>query len=692
MSDGDKAVRAGVVQAVGAIGLATLASRVLGYVRDIVLAQTFGAGPVTDAFFVAFRIPNLLRRLLAEGALSTAIIPVFSETLARGGPASFARMVRAVAGAGTVVLCAVSALGMLLAPWIVAVMAPGWRSQAGLFDLAVTLTRTMFPYLLLVGLAALAMGALNSHHRFFTAALAPAVLNIAMIAAVLGLAGRMTPPIMALAVGVLAGGLGQFLVQLPELRRLGVPLMPALDWSHPAVRQVARRLWPAVFSLAAVQVTVIVNTLLASLLQGGTVSYLYYADRVMEFPLGVFGIALATAILPTMSAQAARGQREALRSTLSFALRLSAFIAVPAAVGLVVLGGPIVRLLLQRGEFGAQEAMYTAQALAGYAVGLPAFSATRIAAQTFYALGDTRTPVIVGAVSVAANAVFALSLMWPLEASRSGARVLAVVVRQFPSAHLAAPAPSRRTRRRCALAIAGPNPRRVGSAPRLVCVVRGVAGRERRRNRGGPRGWRRCLRDDRSGGASARVARPPRHAPPPEEVGVKHAGWKTGPCLSSRADDRLRHAPAVGGDRPGEGPPTSDGPPPGRRCLCRRGSRPLMDPVAEFLETLQMERGASRNTLSAYRSDLAGYRAFLGKGGRRIEDADLADVGALPERAQAARPGRPQPWRASSRRCAASIAFSSRPARSPATRPSTWRARDRGGACRGHCRSRTWPR
>jgi putative peptidoglycan lipid II flippase len=414
VSGGERAAHAGVVQAVGTIGLATLGSRVLGYARDIVLAHVFGAGPVTDAFFVAFRIPNLLRRLLAEGALSTAVIPVFSETLARGGPVPFARMVRAVAGVGSVVLCAVSALGMLLAPWIVAVMAPGWRGEADVFDLAVTLTRVMFPYLVLVGLAALAMGILNTHHRFFTAALAPAIANVAMIAAVLGLAGRMSPPIMALAVGVLVGGLGQFLVQLPEIRRLGVPLVPVLDWSHPAVRLIARRLWPAVFSLAAVQVTVVVNTLLASLLRAGTVSYLYYADRVMEFPLGVFGIALATAVLPSMSAQAARGEHGALRATLGFALRLSGFVTVPAAIGLIALGHPIVRLLLQRGEFGGVETLYTTQALTGYAIGLPAFSATRLVAQTFYALGDTRTPVLVGFAAVAANVAFALVLMWPL--------------------------------------------------------------------------------------------------------------------------------------------------------------------------------------------------------------------------------------------------------------------------------------
>ncbi len=251
-SDAQEHVQRGVVSAVGSIGLATLASRVLGYARDMVVAHAFGAGPVTDAFFVAFRIPNLLRRLLAEGALSTAVIPVFTETLTRGGHADFGRMARAVSGAGIVVLCVVSALGVLLSPWVVAVMAPGWRTDAALFDLAVTLTRVMFPYLVLVGLAALAMGVLNSHHRFFTAALGPAVSNVAMVVAVLALAAHMTPPIMSLAIGVLVGGLGQLLVQLPELRRLGVPLWPSGEWGHPAVVRIAHRLWPAVFALAAV--------------------------------------------------------------------------------------------------------------------------------------------------------------------------------------------------------------------------------------------------------------------------------------------------------------------------------------------------------------------------------------------------------------------------------------------------------
>ena len=314
VNEDQPAAQHGVLRAVGVIAAATLASRVLGFVRDMVVARAFGAGPVTDAFFVAFRIPNLLRRLLAEGALSTAIIPVFTEYLERNGRAEFGRMIRAVTGVATVVLCVVSGLGMLLAPWIVRVMAPGWNADPGLIGLAGRLTSLMFPYILLVGLAALAMGALNAQHRFFTAAIGPAVLNVAMILSVLVLAGRLSPPVFSLAVGVLVGGLGQLLVQLPELGKLGVSLRPSADWSHPAVRMIAGRLWPAVFALAAVQVTVLLNTLLASLLPQGTVSYLYYADRVMEFPLGIFGIALATAALPSMSAQAARGELAGLRS------------------------------------------------------------------------------------------------------------------------------------------------------------------------------------------------------------------------------------------------------------------------------------------------------------------------------------------------------------------------------------------
>jgi putative peptidoglycan lipid II flippase len=403
-----------VVQALGSIGTATLASRVLGFVRDVIVALAFGAGPVTDAFFVAFRIPNVLRRLLAEGALSTALVPVFTEYATTRTRDEFVRMLRAMLSASLAVLSVTTLVGIAAAPWILQVVAPGFTDDPGQMRLAVLLTRVMFPYLVLVGLAALAMGVLHAHGRFFAAALGPAVLNVGIILAVLLLATRMEPPILSLAVGVLAGGAGQLLVQLPSLRRAGVLVGPSANPGHPALARVGRLLVPAVFGLAAVQVTVFVNTLLASLLPGGSISFLYYADRVMEFPLGVFGIALASASLPAMSRQAATGDRRGLADTVNFALRLALYVTVPATVGLVMLRTPITRVLFERGRFGPDDTAATAQALAWYAVGLVGFALARIVAQALYALGEPGTAVKLGFLSVGANIVAAVALMGPL--------------------------------------------------------------------------------------------------------------------------------------------------------------------------------------------------------------------------------------------------------------------------------------
>jgi putative peptidoglycan lipid II flippase len=260
----------------------------------------------------------------------------------------------------------------------------------------------MFPYLLLVGLAALANGVLNTHGRFFAAAIGPALLNLGMIGGVLLLARRVQPPILALAIGVLAGGVAQLAAQLPSLRRCGFLVGPSRELRHPAVARVARLIPPAAVGLAAVQVTVFVNTLLASLLPAGSISFLYYADRVMEFPLGVFGIALASAALPAMARQAAARDDAAVAATLQFALRLSCYVAVPATVGLLLLRVPITRVLFERGRFGPADTM-----------GLVAFAAARIAAQVFYALGEPGTAVRMGALSVGANVVAAVALMQP---------------------------------------------------------------------------------------------------------------------------------------------------------------------------------------------------------------------------------------------------------------------------------------
>ncbi|PYN21604.1 MAG: murein biosynthesis integral membrane protein MurJ [Candidatus Rokuibacteriota bacterium] len=403
-----------VVRALGGIAGATLLSRLLGFVRDMVVARAFGAGPITDAFFVAFRIPNILRRLLAEGALSTAMIPVFTEYASIRERPDLLRMLRAVLGLALLALTVTTVLGMLGAPYILPVIAPGFASDPSQAALTVFLTRVMFPYLLLVGLAAMATGVLNSQGRFFAGAIGPAVLNVGMIAAVVLLARQLEPPILSLAIGVLVGGIGQLLVQIPGLSACGLLVAPSGELRHAAIARVTRLLLPAVFGLAAVQVMVFVNTLLASLLPSGSISYLYYADRVMEFPLGVFGIALASASLPVMSRQAAGKDHRALAGTLNFALRLALYVSLPATVGLVMLRTPIVRVLFERGRFGAAETSATADALAWYAVGLVAFAGSRIAAQAFYALGEAGTAVKWGIVSVAANVAAAAVMMGPL--------------------------------------------------------------------------------------------------------------------------------------------------------------------------------------------------------------------------------------------------------------------------------------
>jgi len=363
----------GVVRATGVIGLATLLSRILGFIRDVVVAGTFGAGSATDAFFVAFRIPNLLRRLLAEGALSPAFVPVFAEYLANRPRGEFLRMVRSVATTFFLILCVVCLLGILLAPWIVSLMAPGFSSVPQKAELTTRLTRLMFPYLLFVGLTALATGILNVHRRFFAPALGPVALNLGMIASVIFLVPRLELPITGLAVGVLVGGLGQFLFQLPDMRRAGISLAPSTELFHPALARITLLLGPSVLGLAAVQLSVFVNTFLASLLRDGSISYLYYADRIMEFPLGVFGVAVATAALPPMAEQAARRDLRRLGETLSFALRLSCFVAVPASVGLLLLRNPLVRVLFERGEVQRADTQATAFALGFYALGLTAF-------------------------------------------------------------------------------------------------------------------------------------------------------------------------------------------------------------------------------------------------------------------------------------------------------------------------------
>ncbi|MBD3308588.1 murein biosynthesis integral membrane protein MurJ [candidate division KSB3 bacterium] len=403
-----------VTRAAGVVGFATVITRIFGFLRDMVIALSFGAGMEADAYFVAFRIPNMLRRLVGEGALTVAFIPVFVEERQKGEHNAW-ELANTVATLLSLVLIVVTGVGILLSPWVIRVIAPGFTHNPEKFALTTSLTRLMFPYIFFISLAALAMGMLNSLQHFFSPALAPLMLNLTLIGSVLWLCPHLEQPAFGLAVGVLVGGAAQLLFQVPALVKRGFRYRVNLEYTHPAVRKIGVLLLPAFFGLAVNQIAVFVNTLLASYLAEGSVSYLYFSYRVVEFPLGIFGMAVATAVLPTMSAQSANGDYEQLIETLSFALRLVLFITIPSMVGLIVLRMPIVAFLFQRGQFTVEATQATAQALLYYTLGLFAIASVRIIVPVFYSLQDTMTPVKCAAGAVALNIVCSLLLMIPLQ-------------------------------------------------------------------------------------------------------------------------------------------------------------------------------------------------------------------------------------------------------------------------------------
>ncbi len=404
-----------VVRAAGVVGMATMLSRIFGFLRDMIVAGLFGAGLTTDAFFVAFRIPNLLRRLLAEGSLTVSFVPVFTEYLRNRSRKEALELADIVFTALSILLVAVSLLGVLFSPLIVTVMAPGFVKTPAQYNLAVFLTRLMFPYIFLISLVALCMGILNSLRHFAAPALAPVVLNLAMILAALSLRGFFREPITALAIGVMAGGVLQLAMQWPFLVRMGVRLKPNFRFRHPGVRRIGLLMLPAAFGAAIYQINIFIGTILASFLPTGSISYLYYADRIVELPLGVFAIAVGTATLPSFSEQVAQGRFEELKRTIVFSLRIILFITIPATVALIALRVPIISVLFQRGEFGVQSTLLTAQALLCYAVGLWAFSIIRIIVSVFYSLQDTKAPMKAAIVALIVNALFSLVLMFPLK-------------------------------------------------------------------------------------------------------------------------------------------------------------------------------------------------------------------------------------------------------------------------------------
>ena len=408
-----------MTRAAGVIALGTLLSRITGLIRDMVLGGLFGAKSAADAYYVAFRIPSLLRELFAEGSMSAAFIPVFTEYLTNRKKEEARELARAAMTLLLFFVLLVVGVGILASRWIVTLMASGFAATPGKFNLTVSLTQIMFPYLLLISLSAMVMGVLNSCRRFGPPAFSSAVFNVASIATVLIAAPLYPEPIMSAALGVTVGGLFQLLCQVPALAKTG--MLPPLSrpfspvWPiHPGVKKMGLLIVPTLIGLSVAQVNILVNTLLATFLPEGSVTYLYFGMRLIHFPLGMFGVALATALLPTLSAQAARRNYAEMRQTISFGLRLIFYITVPAMVGLICFRYPIIQILFQHGHFGPEATAGTAEAVLFYAVGLWAFAGVRVVVPAFYSLQDTRTPVRVGVLAMLVNIALNLLLMGPL--------------------------------------------------------------------------------------------------------------------------------------------------------------------------------------------------------------------------------------------------------------------------------------
>ena len=355
-----------VVKAAGIVGALTMVSRVFGLVRDMVIAAFFGASWMTDAFWIAFRIPTTLSRLLGEGSLTASFVPVFTEYLHKKTKDEALDLAYNAFTILSIILTFVSVLGIIFSPFIISIIGYGFISDPRQFALAVFLNRLMFPYIFIISLGALCMGILNSFRRFASPALSPVMWNISIIAAALGLRSFFAEPITALAVGVLIGGVLQLSLQWPFLRKCGVKFKFRFNFRHPGLKQIGLLMLPAVLGAGITTINVFVGSTLASMLPGGSVTYLFYADRIMELPLGVFAIAIGTAVLPSFSRHVAAGNMDELKSSISFSLRLMLFLTIPSTFALMALNLPIISVLFQRGAFNTQAAIYTSQALFFY--------------------------------------------------------------------------------------------------------------------------------------------------------------------------------------------------------------------------------------------------------------------------------------------------------------------------------------
>ena len=403
-----------IARAAGVLGAATMLSRIMGMVRDMVVSRLFGAGLYTDAFFAAFQIPNMLRRFFAEGALTSAFVPTFSEWYTNKGEEEARALANVCFTVLTIVMASITVLGIIFSPQIVALMFPGFAANPGKLSITILLNRLMFPYIFFVSLVALCMGILNTVRHFFTPAISTVFLNLSMILAALLLHDRFQVPVVSLAVGVLIGGLLQFALQLPVLYRKGFPLRPNFNFRHPAVKKIGLLMGPSVFGVGVYYLNITVGSILASLLPEGSVSYLYYAQRLFEFPPGIFTVSVAQAVLPSMSRQAAAGDLDALKESLSYGVRLTLFITIPAMAGLMLCATPIFSLLFMGGAFDYAKAVNCGSALLYYSLGLSFVALVRVLVPAFYALKDTKTPVLIAFAAFVLNLVFSLALMGPM--------------------------------------------------------------------------------------------------------------------------------------------------------------------------------------------------------------------------------------------------------------------------------------
>jgi putative peptidoglycan lipid II flippase len=403
-----------LLRAFAAVSGMTLLSRILGFVRDFVIARTFGAGFATDAFFVAFRLPNLLRRMFAEGAFSQAFVPILAEYKNRRTPTETKRLVDHVASLLFLVLMAVTVLGIVLAPLLIYVSAPGFAADAAKFELTVALTRIVFPYILFISLVSLAGGLLNTWSRFAVPAFTPVLLNVSLIGMALFAAPYFDPPVRALAWAVFLGGLLQLALQLPFLAKIGMLPRFSLSLQDAGVRRILKLMLPALLGVSVTQISLLINTIFASFLPTGSVSWLYYADRMMEFPAGLLGAALGTILLPSLSKSHAEENRGEFSALLDWGLRLTFLLTLPAALALAMLAVPLLATLFNYGAFRADDVLKTREALVAYSVGLTGLILVKVLAPGFYARQDIRTPVKIALVCLIAtqmmNAVFIVPL------------------------------------------------------------------------------------------------------------------------------------------------------------------------------------------------------------------------------------------------------------------------------------------